>query len=62
MDVEGRLGAWFARHAADLVVLRPDRYVYGTASRGQSGQLLGSLRGRIRPLASSGQGDVRQAG
>ncbi|WP_164020034.1 bifunctional 3-(3-hydroxy-phenyl)propionate/3-hydroxycinnamic acid hydroxylase [Pyxidicoccus trucidator] len=62
VDVEGRLGAWFAQHAADLVVLRPDRYVYGTAGAGQSGQLQGSLRGRIRPLARRGQGAVRRAG
>ena len=62
VDVEGRLGAWFSQHGADLAVLRPDRYVYGTASGGESGHLQGSLRGRIRPLARHGQGVVRRAG
>jgi 3-(3-hydroxy-phenyl)propionate hydroxylase len=62
VDVEGRLGAWFARHAADLVVLRPDRYVYGTAGGEGLGHLQGSLRGRIRPLARRSRGEVRRAG
>jgi len=62
VDVEGRLGAWFAQHGADLVVLRPDRYVYGTAGGGDVGHLQGSLRGRIRPLPRRGHGAVRRAG
>jgi 3-(3-hydroxy-phenyl)propionate hydroxylase len=62
VDAEGRLGAWFTRHAADVVVLRPDRYVYGTAGGRESGHLHGSLRGRIRPLARRGHGRVRRAG
>lgn len=62
VDVEGRLGAWFAKHAADVVVLRPDRYVYGTAGAREPGHLQDSLRGRIRPLARRGHGEVRRAG
>lgn len=62
VDVEGRLGAWFTRHGADLVVLRPDRYVYGTVAGGEVGHLQGSLRGRVRPLARRGRGEVRRAG
>ncbi len=62
VDVEGRLGVWFARHAADLVVLRPDRYVFGTAGSGQSGHLQGTLRGRIRPLARGDRGEALRVG
>ncbi|NMO19157.1 bifunctional 3-(3-hydroxy-phenyl)propionate/3-hydroxycinnamic acid hydroxylase [Pyxidicoccus fallax] len=62
LDVEGRLGAWFARYGADLVVLRPDRYVYGTAAGGGLGHLQSSLRGRVRPLARRGHKTVRRAG
>jgi 3-(3-hydroxy-phenyl)propionate hydroxylase len=28
-DVEGKLAAWFQEHGAGVVVLRPDRYVFG---------------------------------
>jgi 3-(3-hydroxy-phenyl)propionate hydroxylase len=31
VDGSGRLGEWFDRHEADVVVLRPDRFVYGAA-------------------------------
>jgi 3-(3-hydroxy-phenyl)propionate hydroxylase len=31
-DTEGCLGAWFAQHGATAVLLRPDRYVFGTAA------------------------------
>ncbi|MEV0136038.1 bifunctional 3-(3-hydroxy-phenyl)propionate/3-hydroxycinnamic acid hydroxylase [Dactylosporangium sp. NPDC050688] len=31
VDVEGILTAWFARHRAEVAVLRPDRFVYATA-------------------------------
>ncbi|WP_211269127.1 bifunctional 3-(3-hydroxy-phenyl)propionate/3-hydroxycinnamic acid hydroxylase [Saccharothrix syringae] len=30
VDVDGVLGAWFARHGTDVVVLRPDRFVHAT--------------------------------
>ncbi|MCP3141986.1 bifunctional 3-(3-hydroxy-phenyl)propionate/3-hydroxycinnamic acid hydroxylase [Pyxidicoccus xibeiensis] len=62
VDVEGRLGAWFTQYAADLVVLRPDRYVYGTAGGKDLGALRGSLQGRVRPLSRRGHGTVRRAG
>ncbi|QQR44422.1 bifunctional 3-(3-hydroxy-phenyl)propionate/3-hydroxycinnamic acid hydroxylase [Myxococcus xanthus] len=29
VDVTGKLADWFSKHAADVVVLRPDRFVYG---------------------------------
>ncbi|KOX28761.1 monooxygenase [Saccharothrix sp. NRRL B-16348] len=35
VDVTGALTAWFARHRADVVVLRPDRFVHADRSRGQ---------------------------
>ncbi|QSQ12111.1 bifunctional 3-(3-hydroxy-phenyl)propionate/3-hydroxycinnamic acid hydroxylase MhpA [Myxococcus landrumensis] len=28
-DITGKLGAWFSRHDSDVVVLRPDRFVFG---------------------------------
>lgn len=61
VDVEGRLGAWFARYGVDLVVLRPDRYVYGAAGAGDVAQLQLSLRGRVRPRARRSHGAVRRA-
>ena len=31
-DIEGRLGGWFVQHGTAAVLLRPDRYVFGTAA------------------------------
>ncbi|WP_426751983.1 bifunctional 3-(3-hydroxy-phenyl)propionate/3-hydroxycinnamic acid hydroxylase [Myxococcus sp. Y35] len=62
VDLEGRLGAWFSQYAADLVVLRPDRYVFGVSGGGKRGHLLGSLKGRIRPQARRKGTEVRRAG
>ncbi|MCY0999842.1 bifunctional 3-(3-hydroxy-phenyl)propionate/3-hydroxycinnamic acid hydroxylase [Myxococcus sp. MISCRS1] len=28
-DITGKLGDWFSRHGSDVVVLRPDRFVFG---------------------------------
>jgi 3-(3-hydroxy-phenyl)propionate hydroxylase len=46
VDVEGKLAAWLARYDADSVVLRPDRYVFGT-SRGSA---IEKLREQVRPF------------
>ncbi len=62
VDLEGRLGAWFAQYGADLVVLRPDHYVYGVSGGGTRGPLLGSLKGRVRPHTRVNRAEVRRAG
>lgn len=62
VDLDGRLGAWFVQYAADLVVLRPDRYVFGIAGGGKRGHLLGSLKGRVRPHSRPSGAEVRRAG
>ncbi|WP_256569447.1 bifunctional 3-(3-hydroxy-phenyl)propionate/3-hydroxycinnamic acid hydroxylase [Myxococcus qinghaiensis] len=62
VDTEGRLGAWFKHHGKDVVVLRPDRYVFGTASGPSLDGLRRSLRGLIRPRPRGGSTEVRRAG
>ncbi|MBJ6762648.1 bifunctional 3-(3-hydroxy-phenyl)propionate/3-hydroxycinnamic acid hydroxylase [Myxococcaceae bacterium JPH2] len=61
VDVEGRLGSWFAKHSADVVVVRPDRYVFGTADATTLSDLHGSLKGRIRPCTRRGGRVSRRA-
>lgn len=43
VDVTGRLGAWFSRHTADVVVLRPDRFVFGAVEAGHVPELRQAL-------------------
>ncbi|AKQ66466.1 3-(3-hydroxy-phenyl)propionate hydroxylase [Myxococcus hansupus] len=62
VDLEGRLSAWFAQYSADLVVLRPDHYVFGVSRDGMRGHLLGSLKGRVRPHSRQKGAEVRRAG
>ncbi|WP_342374087.1 bifunctional 3-(3-hydroxy-phenyl)propionate/3-hydroxycinnamic acid hydroxylase [Myxococcus stipitatus] len=62
VDTEGRLEAWFSRYKADVVVLRPDRYVYGIAAGTSLDKLRLSLRGLIRPGSSGDGAGIRQAG
>ncbi|WP_338866068.1 bifunctional 3-(3-hydroxy-phenyl)propionate/3-hydroxycinnamic acid hydroxylase [Myxococcus stipitatus] len=62
VDIEGRLGAWFSRYKADVVVLRPDRYVFGVAVGTSMDTLRLSLKGVIRPRVSGDGAGIRQAG
>lgn len=39
IDVDGTLSAWMHRHGVELVVLRPDRFVFATASTGGIGRV-----------------------
>jgi 3-(3-hydroxy-phenyl)propionate hydroxylase len=48
-DVDGVLTKWFDRNRAAVVVLRPDRFVYGAARAADAGQLAASLTARLRP-------------
>ncbi|WP_375381823.1 bifunctional 3-(3-hydroxy-phenyl)propionate/3-hydroxycinnamic acid hydroxylase [uncultured Sphingomonas sp.] len=40
VDLDGTYGAWFARLGADVVLVRPDLYVFGTSSVADAGALL----------------------
>lgn len=53
-DVDGQLTAWFTRHRAGVAVLRPDRFVYGTAQGSKAGEL-------GRELAQALRADTRSA-
>lgn len=48
-DCEGKLAAWFAQHNADLMLIRPDRYVYDAG-------LGGDLPAIVRDFARRMQG------
>jgi 3-(3-hydroxy-phenyl)propionate hydroxylase len=61
VDLEGKLGEWFAQHGSDLVVLRPDRYVYAATNRAGVAQVHASLKQSIRPLTRWGNRNSRRA-
>ncbi|MNV75122.1 3-(3-hydroxyphenyl)propionate hydroxylase [compost metagenome] len=49
---DGLFAAWAAEHGAQAVLVRPDRYVYGTAQDGAAlNALVSSLLARLRPRA-----------
>lgn len=43
-DVSGQIGDWFTQHKGKLVIVRPDRYVFGVYERNQINLALSSLR------------------
>ncbi|MCP3104005.1 bifunctional 3-(3-hydroxy-phenyl)propionate/3-hydroxycinnamic acid hydroxylase [Myxococcus sp. K15C18031901] len=43
VDVTGKLDAWFSRYTADVVVLRPDRFVFGAVKAEQLPELRDAL-------------------
>jgi 2-polyprenyl-6-methoxyphenol hydroxylase-like FAD-dependent oxidoreductase len=43
-DLDGTYGEWFARAGVDVVLQRPDFYLFGTAPAGGAGALVGDLR------------------
>jgi 3-(3-hydroxy-phenyl)propionate hydroxylase len=48
VDADGALAAWFRRHRADTVVLRPDRFVFGAyGPDDDAGAAVGELRGAL---------------
>lgn len=47
-DVDGRLRGWFERYRARVVVIRPDRYVFGAVDEARAGRLEGELRAALR--------------
>ncbi|MDI1464755.1 bifunctional 3-(3-hydroxy-phenyl)propionate/3-hydroxycinnamic acid hydroxylase [Catellatospora sp. KI3] len=46
-DTDGRLTEWFRRHRAGAAVLRPDRFVYATASARSLAEVADSLVGAL---------------
>jgi 3-(3-hydroxy-phenyl)propionate hydroxylase len=46
---DAALNQWFARHKAEVVVVRPDRYVLGTANN------LDQITGAVQPLLGDGR-------
>lgn len=48
-DVDGALLSWFRRHRADVAVLRPDRFVFATASGKDIAGLPATLAAALRP-------------
>ncbi|MDC0747350.1 bifunctional 3-(3-hydroxy-phenyl)propionate/3-hydroxycinnamic acid hydroxylase MhpA [Polyangium mundeleinium] len=44
VDEDGALERWFVRYGAALVIVRPDRYVFGGFSRTEAAQAEGALR------------------
>ncbi|HZI14655.1 MAG TPA: bifunctional 3-(3-hydroxy-phenyl)propionate/3-hydroxycinnamic acid hydroxylase [Myxococcus sp.] len=50
VDVSGKLEAWFSRHTADVVVLRPDRFVFGAVKA----EHLAALREALGVQAAQG--------
>ncbi|NBD09177.1 bifunctional 3-(3-hydroxy-phenyl)propionate/3-hydroxycinnamic acid hydroxylase MhpA [Corallococcus silvisoli] len=61
VDLDGKLGAWFAQHAADVVVLRPDRYVYAATNHAGVAQVHAALKQDIRPFTRRGSRASRRA-
>ena len=57
VDLEGRYAGWFEEAGVEAVVVRPDFYVYGTASKmAELPRLVSSLRaelGRVEPPSSA---------
>ncbi len=41
------LAPWLAEHGADVALVRPDRYVFGTAARDEVDTLIGALRAHL---------------
>ncbi len=55
-DVGGTYGAWLADHDVDVVMQRPDFYVYGTASKATASELLTHLRSTLTGVSVRGAG------
>lgn len=60
VDVDGVLGEWLRRHRADLVLLRPDRFVYAVATSAGIDRVGRDLGAALRPIrhARPGPGDA----
>ncbi|WP_067839337.1 bifunctional 3-(3-hydroxy-phenyl)propionate/3-hydroxycinnamic acid hydroxylase [Nocardia lijiangensis] len=49
IDIDADLTRWLARHRADVVLVRPDFYVFGAARVDHAGELVDSLRRQMHP-------------
>jgi hypothetical protein len=49
-DVDGVYGAWFEKHACEAVIVRPDWYLYGSATNGSDLRtLVQGLEDKLHP-------------
>jgi 3-(3-hydroxy-phenyl)propionate hydroxylase len=53
IDTSGAIGQWFARHQADWVVLRPDRYVFASGRTADAGLAAHVLRATLGEAAGN---------
>ncbi len=53
IELDGVLARWFDAHGCHAAIVRPDHYVFGTASDEESlSELLANLQARLRPTAA----------
>jgi 3-(3-hydroxy-phenyl)propionate hydroxylase len=64
VDVDGALADWYGKYGVDVVVLRPDRFVFGAATGDAAGMLPGALADALRqaPVAGEARPSAPQAG
>ncbi|MFF5179798.1 bifunctional 3-(3-hydroxy-phenyl)propionate/3-hydroxycinnamic acid hydroxylase [Micromonospora sp. NPDC000316] len=61
VDVDGVLGEWLRRHGADLVVLRPDRFVFALSATVGIERVGRDLSAALRVPSHRPDGSLRQA-
>ncbi len=53
IELDGVLARWFDAHGCHAAIVRPDHYVFGTASdEGSLSELMADLQARLRPTAT----------
>jgi 3-(3-hydroxy-phenyl)propionate hydroxylase len=64
IDVDGAIIGWLRRHRADVVILRPDRFVFATGATGEIGRLAQTLAAALvsPALAGAGMGPPERVG
>ncbi|GAB2922451.1 bifunctional 3-(3-hydroxy-phenyl)propionate/3-hydroxycinnamic acid hydroxylase [Micromonospora polyrhachis] len=51
VDVDGTIGSWLRDHQTDLVILRPDRFVFALATADELDRVAGELAAALSPPA-----------
>ncbi|GAB3136403.1 bifunctional 3-(3-hydroxy-phenyl)propionate/3-hydroxycinnamic acid hydroxylase [Micromonospora sonneratiae] len=62
VDVDGAIGGWLRGHRADLVILRPDRFVFALAPADGLGHVARELSAALASPAAASDGEVVAAG
>jgi hypothetical protein len=62
VDVDGELADWYRKYGVDVVVLRPDRFVFGAATADAAGLLPGALADALRQAPVAGEARPVAAG